>query len=315
MRLAPLPNLSGPFAEPHGREQVIEVAVAGLLPLAVQKRSPMVERAILKKVVDWLTRQPPHSGSELERLIGALRDLPAEAFQGYQNERKLAAGMADRIQATLVGDSLYSGQGKDLDPAVLFGVNAARPRVSVLSLFAMPDISTQARFIGQLASVLFHWIRRNPAPAGSAVRGLLVLDEAARFLPRHNAESKPALMLLAQQARKYGLGLILATQNPKDLDYNAIANFATQIFGTANAPQAVRFIQEAMEQRGLSGLNPGQLKTGQFFCATPSLERPARLQGAMCLSAHPHNTQLSDDDIIERARRSAGLNGAVAART
>ncbi len=282
MKLAPLPNLSGPSAEPYDREQVIEVAIAGLLPLAVQKKNPTVEKAILKKVVEWLTRQPQHSGSELERLIAGLRDLPAEAFQGYQNERKLAAGMADRIQATWVADPLYGGQGEDLDPAVLFGVNSARPRVSVVSLFAMSDVSAQARFIGQLASVLFNWIRRNPSQARSSVRGLLVLDEAAPFLPRNNAESKPALMLLAQQARKYGLGLLLATQNPKDLDYNATANFATQIFGTANTTQVVKFIQEAMEQRGLSGLNPGQLKAGEFFCATPSLQRPVRLQGSMC---------------------------------
>jgi hypothetical protein len=304
MRLAPLPNLSGPFAEAHDRSQVVDIAVAGLLPLAAQKRNSTVEKAIIKKVVEWLTTQPQHSGNEFERLIAALRDLPAEAFQGYQNERKLAVGMADRIHAALSTDSLYGGDGEELDPAKLFGVNAARSRVSVLSLFAMPDIGTQARFIGQLASVLFNWIRRTPSPAGSPVRGLLVLDEAARFLPRNNAESKPALMLLAQQARKYGLGLILATQNPKDIDYNAIANFSTQIFGTANAPQVVKFIREAMEQRGISGLNPSQLKAGQFFCATPSLDRPVRLQAPMCLSAHPHNTQLSDEDIIHRAQRS-----------
>jgi hypothetical protein len=303
MRLAPLPNLSGPFAAEYDRDQAIEIAVAGLLPLAVQKKNPTVEKAILKKVVEWLTRQPPHSDNELDRLIAGLRDLPAEAFQGYVNERKLAAGMADRIQATSVADPMYGGQGEELDPAVLFGVGSSRARISILSLFAMADINTQARFIGQVASVLFNWIRRNPAPAGSPVRGLLVLDEAARFLPRNNAESKPALLLLAQQARKYGLGLILATQNPKDLDYNATANFATHIFGTANTPQVVQFIQEAMEQKGLSGLNPAQLKPGQFFCATPSLERPVRLQAPMCLSAHPHNVQLSDDDILQRAHR------------
>jgi len=304
LRLAPLPNLTGPFPEKHDRDQVVQVAVAGLLPLAVQKRNPTVEKAILTKVVEWLTRQPQHGGSELERLIAALRDLPGETFQGYLNERKLAAGMADQIKATSVADPLYGGQGEDLDPAKLFGVGVPRPRISILSLFAMPDINTQARFIGQLASELFNWIRRNPTPAGSEVRGLLVLDEAARFLPRNNAESKAGLMLLAQQARKYGLGLVLATQNPMDLDYNATANFATQLFGTANANQVVKFIKEAMEQRGLRGMDPGKLKTGEFFCATPSISQPICLRGAMCLSAHPNNVQLSDDDIVARALRN-----------
>jgi hypothetical protein len=304
LRLAPLPNLTGPFPHLHDRELVVQVAVAGLLPLAVQKKSPIVEKAILTKVVEWLTRQPAHNASELEKLIASLRDLPSEAFQGYQNERKLAAGMADQLQAALVADPLYGGKGEDLDPANLFGVGSSRPRISVLSLFAMPDIDTQARFIGQLASLLFNWIRRTPAPAQSAVRGLFVLDEAARFLPRNSAASKPGLMLLAQQARKYGLGLVLATQNPKDLDYNAAANFSTQLFGTANVVQVRNFIKEEMAQRGLSGLDPGQLKTGEFFCATPSLPSPIRLRGAMCLSAHPHHVQLSDEEIVERALAS-----------
>jgi hypothetical protein len=305
LRLAPLPNLSGPFHDSHDREQVVQIAVAGLLPLAVQKKSATVERAILKRVVEWLTRQPQHTSNELERLIAALRDLPGEAYQGYQKERKIAAGMADQVQAAQIADPLYGGQGEDLDPAVLLGVGCSRARVSVLSLFAMPDINTQARFIGQLASVLFNWIRRNPAPEESGVRGLMVLDEAARFLPRNNAESKAGLMLLAQQARKYGLGLVMATQNPKELDYNATANFATQIFGTAAVPQVVKYIQEAMEQRGLSGMNPGILKTGEFFCATPSLPLPIRLRAAMCLSAHPQSVQLSDEDILARASRNA----------
>jgi DNA helicase HerA-like ATPase len=112
-------------------------------------------------------------------------------------------------------------------------------------------------------------------------------------------------MLLARQARKYGLGLILATQNPMDLDYNATANFSTQIFGKANAPQVVKFIQNEMERRGLPGMNPGELKTGQFYCATPSLDRPVRLQAPMCLSYHPNNIQLRDEDILSRAARTA----------
>ena len=211
--------------------------------------------------------------------------------------------MADQIQATMVTDPLYQGQGDDLDPAVLLGVGCSRPRISVLSLFPMPDFNTQARFIGQLCSLLFNWIRKNPASVSSPARGLLVLDEAAPFLPRNNAESKPGLMLLSKQARKYGLGLILATQNPRDLDYNLEANCATQFFGTAQATQVVKFIRETMENRGLHGLDPGLLKTGEFYCASPSLSQPVRLRAPMCLSYHPNNVQLTDEEILERARR------------
>jgi hypothetical protein len=309
MKLAALPNLSGPFENEHDRGQVIDMTVAGLLPLAVRKKSATIETAILKKVVAWLTTQPANdSGSELDRLIAALRDLPGETFQGYANEHRLANNMADLLQATIVTDPLYGGTGEDVDPSVLFGVGENRTAVSILSLFAMRDIQAQARFIGQLSSVLFNWIRSHPVPAGSTMRGLLVLDEAAPFLPRGNAESKPGLLLLARQARKYGLGLVLATQNPMDLDYNATANCATHIYGTANAPQVVKFIQEAMEQRGLHGLNPAQLKQGQFFVASPALDRPVKVQMPMCLSLHPNSGQPLDEMVLDRARRGLEVN-------
>jgi hypothetical protein len=304
LHLAPLPNLSGPFEEEYDRDQVIQLAVAGLVPLAIQKKKAVIETAILRKVVEWLTRQPQSSGNELERLVAVLRDLPGETFQGYQNERRLAAGMADQIQANLVNDPLYQGRGDDLDPAVLFGVASSRPRISILSFAGMDDFAVQSRFVGQLCSLLFNWIRKNPAPAGSQARGLLVLDEAARFVPLGNAESKPGLMLLAQQARKYGLGVVFATQNPKEIDYKVAGNCATQLFGTAQTPQAVKFIQEAMAQRGLSGLNPGMLKRGEFFCVSPSLPQPVRLRVPMCLSYHPNNIQLTDEEILERSRRN-----------
>ena len=143
LHLAPLPNLSGPFEEEYDRDQVIQLAVAGLVPLAIQRRKPVIETAILRRVVEWLTRQPQSSGNELERLASVLRDLPGETFQGYQNERKLAAGMADQIQANLVNDPLYQGRGDDLDPAVLFGVASSRPRISILSFVGMDDFAVQ----------------------------------------------------------------------------------------------------------------------------------------------------------------------------
>ncbi len=163
LRLTPLPNLSGPFSDPHDREQALEIAVSGLLSLAVQKKNATVERAILKKVVGWLARQQ-HGDGELERLITALRDLPAETLQGYQNERKLAAAMADQVQAAVVADPLYGDQGEELDPAALFGIGSPRTQVSVLSLFAMPDIATQARFIGQSGKRIVQLDSQKPVP-------------------------------------------------------------------------------------------------------------------------------------------------------
>ncbi|MFN7923741.1 MAG: hypothetical protein U0Q16_26805 [Bryobacteraceae bacterium] len=301
VRLPLVPSLSG-FYDSNEREAAIDAAVSGLLPVAVKKKNPDLERAVLHAVMRWLAQNPSPGTDSTGHLVAALRDLPPEAIQGYQNERKLAAQMADQIQAVKETDPLYRNpSAEELDPAVLFGVDEAKTRISVLSLFGMQAVDSQARFIGQLAVTLFNWIRKNPVRPPAQVRGLLVIDEAARFLPRGNAESKPGLLLLAQQARKYGLGLVLATQNPMDLDYNATANFATHLYGTANQPQVVDFIRKALQEKGVSGANPGQLKVGEFYCFTPSVPKPVRIKTSLCLSAHPNNTQLSDDEILGRA--------------
>ena len=111
--------------------------------------------------------------------------------------------------------------------------------------------------------------------------GLFVNDEARDFLPgKLTSASKQSLLQLARQARKYGLGLILATQNPMDLDYNAAAQCSTQFFAKANAPQVIDFI------KGL----------------IVDIQSPIKVAVPMCLSYHPDNKPLTEDEILARAR-------------
>jgi hypothetical protein len=239
-------------------------------------------------------------GHELSALANLLQELPESATPNISRAQKLAHEMGDQLNALMLRDPMLSPTGRPLDIGELFGAGG-QPTVSVMSLFALNDLSSQAAFVGRLAMAVFDWIRRNPARDG--MRGLFVIDEAAPFLPRSSSESKPHLMLLSQQARKYGVGLLVATQNPMDLDYNATAQFATQFFGTANQPQVVRYIEQVMEKRGLRNLNPSGLKPGSFYVSAPSLKQPIKLQVPMCLSWHPRNRTPTDEEILERARR------------
>jgi DNA helicase HerA-like ATPase len=87
--------------------------------------------------------------------------------------------------------------------------------------------------------MLFSWIKKNPDPGGRALRGLLVIDEAKDFVPSSQASvCKESLMRLAAQARKYHLGLIFATQNPKDIENRIVGNCSTHFYGKVNAPAA-----------------------------------------------------------------------------
>jgi hypothetical protein len=269
LRLDPLPNLNGTF-EAQERDAVIELVVAGILPLALQKKSAMVERAILRRIMEWLTDQPEQSGHHLPCLLHALRNMPGECFQGYHNERKRAASIADGLESGLADDPLYHGPGSVFDPENLLCLGHQQPRISVLSLFGLPDFMIRAHVVAQLSSTLLNWARTHcPKPT---LRGLLVLQDSAPFLSRLHPESKPGLMLLANCASKYGLGLILATENPKDLDPETAGGFATQIFGSGMSPQVLKPLQQA------SGLNLAELQSQQFFLSAPSLLQPARLR-------------------------------------
>lgn len=298
--LSPLPDFRSRFEDSYEFEQAVQLATDSLGALLTSGRNRTQPMAVLQAALKHFALQQGH---ELRAFADLLHDLPESATLNISRAQKMAQEMGDQLNALMLRDPLLSPTGQPLDIGELFGARGGPPTVSVISLFALSDPTSQASFIGRLAMAVFDWIRRNPPPEG--LRGLFVLDEAAPFLPRSSSESKPALMLLSQQARKYGVGLLLATQNPMDLDYNATAQFATQFFGTANQPQVVRFIQDIMEKRGLRNLNPASLKAGSFYVSAPSLAQPIKLQAPMCLSWHPRNRTPTDEEILDRVRRDS----------
>jgi hypothetical protein len=298
MFLSPLPDFRSDFAEQAEFEHAVQIATDSLGGLLVTGRNRTRALAVLQAAMTHFARQQGH---DLQAFGELLQELPESATPNISRARKLAQEMGDQLNALILRDPMLSTTGQPIDIGELFGATGGPPTVSVISLFALNDLSSQAAFIGRLAMAVFDWIRRNPARDG--LRGLFVVDEAAPFLPRSSSESKDALMLLCQQARKYGVGLLLATQNPMDLDYNATAQFATQFFGTANQPQVVRFIEGVMEQRGLRNLNPSGLKPGWFYVSAPSLKQPIKLQAPMCLSWHPRNRTPTDEEILGRVHR------------
>ncbi|MDX9766589.1 MAG: DUF87 domain-containing protein [Ectothiorhodospiraceae bacterium] len=309
LSLAPLPDLAAVADDRDELEQAVQMACDTLLPVVAPGRSgsSRMKHGVLAAALRHfaLGHFAPGGGNGLEALIGFLGELPPEAGAGIKNEQKLAREMSDHLRAALHARPLWSGSGKPLDVAELFGLHAARPRVSVVNFVGLPALEAQQGFVNELAMALFTWIKRHPAPLDRPLRGLLILDEAKDLVPSgKSTPCKESLLRLVAQARKYGLGLVFATQAPKSIDHNVIANCTTQFYGKASSPAAIEAVKQQMHERGGNGEDIARLAPGEFYVHGEGMKSPWKMQVPMCLSQHPASP-LDETGVIERAVRGS----------
>jgi hypothetical protein len=136
-------------------------------------------------------------------------------------------------------------QGEPLDVARLLRTDDGRPRCAVVTTSHLTDEERQsvtALLLGKVVS----WMRGQSGTTD--LRCLLYLDEVAGYVPPSaNPPTKKPILLLMKQARAFGVGVVLATQNPVDVDYKALSNAGTWLVG--------RLQTERDKQRLLDGLS------------------------------------------------------------
>jgi hypothetical protein len=307
MALAPLPDFAVVAADADELLAAVDMARESLAPVVAPGKSATSQRklGVLTAALRYYAEQ---GGSQsLDAFAALLSDLPADAQGNISDGAKLGGQMADSIRAQIQVDPLLRSTANVPDPAELFGLNGDATRISVINLSSLASLAVQQQFVNQLAMMLFSWIKRNPAPDGMALRGLFVIDEAKDFAPSKSAAAcKSSLQRLTAQARKYGLGVIFATQAPKDLEHTIVSNCSTHIYGKASSPAAIATIQELLVARGGRGDDVGRLTTGRFYVHNAdAIPLPTRIATPMCLSHHPASPP-STDEVIEMARRSRG---------
>ncbi len=120
-------------------------------------------------------------------------------------------------------------EGAPLDPASLLYTADGKPRVAIFSISHLGD-AERMFFVSLLLNQVVAWMRG--LTGTTSLRALLYMDEIfGYFPPVATPPSKPPLMTLLKQARAFGLGVVLATQNPVDLDYKGLANTGTWFLG------------------------------------------------------------------------------------
>lgn len=305
MRLSPLPDFTASSADPIERDDelraAVEVATTSIADLIVKPGSGAASKqsAILKATLRHFARR----GGSIRDFVRFLREPPDDVIEPYEKGDRIARDLSELLHAEIENDPLIGGSGTPLDPSLLFRARTpGKTRVSVLSLVGLPSYDQKRRFVDQLAATLFSWIKKNPAPAGGLL-GLLVIDEAKDFVPSgKSVPGKENVIRLAAQARKYGLGLLFATQEPKSIEHSIVSNCSTLLAGKMASPAAIDALQQLLSDKGTRATDVGTLKRGTFYFGSGP-DKPVKVTTSLCLSYHP-STPPSEVDVLEAARRS-----------
>lgn len=143
-------------------------------------------------------------------------------------------------------------QGEPLDTASLLYDASGKPKGSIVSIAHLGD-AERMFFMTLLLADILAWVRTQPGTG--SLRAILYIDELFGYMPPvANPPSKVLLLTLLKQARAYGLGVVLATQNPVDLDYRGLSNTGTWFIGRLQTERDKMRVMEGLE--GASGGQP-----------------------------------------------------------
>jgi hypothetical protein len=302
LRLAPLPDLASLVDHPEEFNQALEMAQATLKEIVAPGKSASsnYKMGVLTSALKLFAIQ---GGKTLPDLVAILSNLPSEASKGISSASRLGSEMAQCLQTELQDNILLCQEGALLDPNLLFGDDSLRqPRVSVINLASLPNLKDQQQFLNQLTMALLTWIKENPAPPSMPVRGFLIMDEVKDFIPaEQSTPCKENLLRLTGQAPTYGLGLIFATQAPRNIEHTLITSSFTQFFGKASSPATIEAIREQINMRGGNGDDIPALKSGHFYLYKEGMPAPVKIAVPLCLSYHPPIPL----EIIEVLKRAA----------
>ncbi|MQM28863.1 helicase HerA domain-containing protein [Glycomyces albidus] len=297
----PLPDFGAVIDDEDEFESALDSAVAALAPRAkVAGNTDRHEqaRAVIRQGLMHYAR---NGGDGLEGFLQLLADFPDDVVN-LSKATEIAHKVAETLRASQINDPLFGGDGAPLDPGELLKPSRGkRARVSVVSLIGLPDAAQRQGFVNQLQMGLFAWIKRHPA-GDRPLGGLFVMDEAQTFAP--SGAMTPctgSTLALASQARKYGLGLVFATQAPRGVHNQVVGNCATQFVGFLNHPTQVAAVKDMVDAKQAKDLQVTELVAGDFYLKTEG--RPhRRVTTPMCLSHHPKSA-LTPEEVVSLARR------------
>jgi hypothetical protein len=296
----PLPDFRPVRDSADEFDQAVRSAVEALAPRAGVNGATKLAQQGKAVLTEALRAYATGGGVGLRGFTEFLSELP-DGVSRMARATKLAHDLAETLKAAMITDPLFGGEGTPADPSMLLMPGRGkRARVSVISFVGLTSNEERQSFVNQLQMALFAWIKRNPA-GDRPLGGIFVMDEAQTLAPStgHTA-CTASTIALASQARKYGLGLVFATQAPKGLHNQISGNATTQFFGLLNSPAQIDAARELAHAKGGRLPDIGLLGSGQFYVAGEGFSF-VKIKAPMCLTYHP-KAPLSPEEVVLRSR-------------
>ena len=242
----------------EARQDRVTAAVSGLLGLLGVDADPLQSREhiLLATILDrkW------QAGEDLD-MADLIREVQQPSFDrvGVMDLESFypshdRAALAMRINNLLASPGFAAWmEGEPLDIQRLLWTPEGRPRISIISIAHLTD-AERMFFVTLLLNEVVAWMR---GQAGTAsLRALLYMDEIFGYFPPSAVPpSKLPMLTMLKQARAYGVGVVLATQNPVDLDYKGLSNTGTWFIGRLQTERDKLRVLDGLESAGAGGMD------------------------------------------------------------
>ena len=285
-----LKSFAAPVADVLGDGELlrerISTTVTSLLGLLGIEADPIQSREHI--LISTILDQTWKNGEDLDlaALIHAIQSPPVSKIgvmdvdSFFPSKDRFALAM--KLNNLLAAPGFQTWlEGEALDIQQLLYTSAGKPRLAIFSIAHLND-AERMFFVTLLLSQIVGWMR---AQSGTtSLRALLYMDEIfGYFPPVSNPPSKLPLLTLLKQARAFGLGVVLATQNPVDLDYKGLANTGTWFIG--------RLQTERDRARVLEGLEGASSSAGMKFDKSRMEQTMAGLGNRIFLMNNVHEDE------------------------
>ncbi|HYY54128.1 MAG TPA: hypothetical protein VFA01_02005 [Candidatus Dormibacteraeota bacterium] len=220
------------------------LALVGVDADPVQSREHVLTSTLVTNA--WMSGSDLDLATLVERIqrpqLERIGVMDIESFYPEKERMKLALALNGLLAAPGFASWL---EGVPLDVNTILRTAGGKPRVAIMSIAHLSD-AERMFFVSLLLNQLVGWMR---AQSGTtSLRAIVYMDEIfGYFPPVATPPSKQPLLTLLKQARAFGLGVVLATQNPVDLDYKGLANAGTWLLGRLQTERDKARVLEGLE--------------------------------------------------------------------